>query len=62
MCKAAVVRGEVKNLPERSGGSYKKLLKLGLTEIYITMCLDSGGSQQDVEADIVKKIMQTYAL
>lgn len=62
MCKAAVVTGEVKNLPGRSGRSYATFLKLDLTEIYVTMCLDSSGSQQDLEAGFVKKIMQTYAL
>jgi len=62
MSKAGVVRGEVNNLPWRSGRSYTALLKLDLTEIYINMCLDSSGSQQDLGAGIVKKIMQTYAL
>lgn len=62
MCKASVVRGAVKNLPGRSGLSYTTLLKLGVTEICITMCLDSSGSQQDLEAGILKKIMQTYVL
>jgi len=56
------VRGAVKNLPGRSGLSYTTLLKLGVTEICITMCLDSSASQQDLEAGILKKIMQTYVL
>jgi hypothetical protein len=62
MCKAAVVRGEVKNLPGRSGRSYTTFLKLDLTEIYVVMCLDSSGPQQDLEAGFVKKIMPTFAL
>jgi hypothetical protein len=52
MCTAAVVRCEVKNLLGTSGRSYKTLLKLDLTEIYVNMCLDSSGSQQDLEAGI----------
>jgi hypothetical protein len=62
VCKAAVVRREVKNFPGRSGRSYTTFLKLDLTEIYVTMCLDSSASQQDLEAGFVKRIMQTYAL
>lgn len=50
------------NLPGRSGRSYATLLKLDLTEIYVNMCLDSSGLQQDLEAGFAKKIMQTYAL
>jgi hypothetical protein len=52
MCKAAVVRCEVKNLLGISGRIYKTLLTLDLTEIYVNMCLDSSGLQQDLEAGI----------
>lgn len=62
MCKAAVLRCEVKNLRGRSGCSHTTFLKLNLTEICVIMCLDSSGSQQDLEADFVKKIMQTHAV
>jgi len=62
MCKAAVMRGEVKNSPGRSGRSCTTFLKLHLTEIHVTMCLDSRGSQQDLKVGFVKKIMQTYGL
>jgi hypothetical protein len=62
MCKAAVVRGEVKNLPGGSGRSYTTFLKLDITEIYVSICMDSSGSQQDLEAGFVKKTTQTYVL